>query len=149
MEEIIETAFSKEQQDDLYCLEDQSWWFRYRSIVIIKLLDCHFDKEKMTLDIGGGNGYTTLQAMKSGYRVGLMEPSAEACRHAMERGIPNVCCGTLNECSMADGSIEQMMLLDVLEHIEDDEDFLKLLCHKAAKGGVSVNNGSCLYVLVE
>ena len=149
MEEIIETAFSKEQQDDLYCLEDQSWWFQYRSVVIIKLLDCYFDKEKMTLDIGGGNGYTTLQAMKSGYRVGLMEPSAEACRHAMERGIPNVCCGTLNECSMADGSIEQMMLLDVLEHIEDDEDFLKLLCHKAAKGGVSVNNGSCLYVLVE
>lgn len=148
MEKITKTAFSKEQQDNLYCLEDQSWWFRYRSTVIIKLLDVYFDKEKMTLDIGGGNGYTTLQAMKSGYRVGLIEPSAEACRHAMERGIPHICCGAVDECNMADSSIEQIMLLDVLEHIEDDKAFLKLLCHKAVKGGyllITVPAYMCLW----
>lgn len=130
------TAFSKKQQDDLYSLEDQSWWFQYRARVIIGLTDHFLKKEKLTLDIGGGNGYTTAQLKESGYEVGLIEPSAEACRHAAHRGISKVYCGVIDKDNTADGSIEQMMLLDVLEHIEDDEEFLRLLCQKAARGGV-------------
>lgn len=66
--------------------------------------------------------------------MGLIEPSAEACRHAAHRGISKVYCGVIDKDNTADGSIEQMMLLDVLEHIEDDEEFLRLLCQKAARG---------------
>lgn len=81
--------------------------------------------------------------------MGLIEPSAEACRHAAHRGISKVYCGVIDKDNTADGSIEQMMLLDVLEHIEDDEEFLRLLCQKAARGGYFINDGSCLYVSME
>lgn len=136
----LETAFSEKQQDDLYCLEDQSWWFRYRANVILVLLNRFFEKNRLILDIGGGNGYTTLRVKNSGYDVALIEPSIEACRHAVERGISKVYCGTVDENSIPDESIEQMMLLDVLEHIEDDGAFLKLLYQKATKGGYFVDN---------
>lgn len=50
----VKTAFSDIQQDDLYLVEDVSWWFEYRANIILKMLSCFFVKEKMLLDIGGG-----------------------------------------------------------------------------------------------
>ena len=47
----LETAFSEKQQDDLYCLEDQSWWFRYRANVILVSQTSHLNKCLCTLKI--------------------------------------------------------------------------------------------------
>lgn len=143
-----ETAFSKEQQDDLYRLEDESWWFQYRAAVIINLLDCFFEKDKQILDVGGGNGYTTFRVMEAGYETGLIEPSMEACRHALQRGIPQICCGIIDEYSIEDSSIEQMLLLDVLEHIQDDGKFLHTIHQKMVPGGyllITVPAFMCLW----
>ena len=130
------TAFSDEQQDGLMDLEDDSWWFSYRAQVIIDRMDKFFDKSKITVDVGGGNGYTSGKAQKIGYKMGLIEPSFTACKNAKHRKIDTVCCGTVTDDSIYDNSIDQMLLLDVLEHIEDDRTFLKLLKKKLVDNGL-------------
>ncbi len=130
-----DTAFSDKTQDDLYELEDSSWWFIYRANVVTWLMDKYFSRDKITIDIGGGNGYTPSVAKNMGFLTGLIEPNPAACRHAKARGIDEVNCGTVTEKSIIDGSIEQATLLDVLEHIEDDKGFIQLL-HRKMSGGV-------------
>ncbi|SCZ81203.1 class I SAM-dependent methyltransferase [Pseudobutyrivibrio xylanivorans] len=134
----INTAFSNEQQDELLTIEDTSWWFQYRASVILGLMDKYFKKEEFSADIGGGNGYTTSIAMKEGYKIGVIEPSMEACKHARDRGLKNIYCGSVDEDSIKDDSLKQVLLLDVLEHIEDDCRFLDMLYRKLSYGGCCI-----------
>lgn len=130
-----DTSFSDEMQSDLYNLEETSWWFQYRAEVIRQIAELHFRKDKLIFDVGGGNGYTTCCMQNRGYGMVLLEPSYEACKNARKRGIVNVICGTLEEENVRDSSIEQMMLLDVLEHIEEDTGFLDLISQKLVRHG--------------
>jgi hypothetical protein len=131
-----DTKFSVELQDWLFGIEDGSWWFNYRSNVIISLLNRYFDKDKLIIDVGGGNGFTTSKAKNAGFNAALMEPSLVACRHAYMRGISDVFIGTMDDDGIMDDSIGQIMLLDVLEHIKDDKAFLNNIYNKLIVGGV-------------
>lgn len=145
---VTETALTDRMQDDLMKLEDDSWWFTYRADVITRMMDRYFSKEKMTLDIGGGNGYTSSVASNKGYFMGIIEPSMKACQHARKRGISEVNCGAVTENSVLDESMEQVLLLDVLEHIEDDKRFVKLLYQKLVRRGyllITVPAFMCLW----
>ena len=144
----VSTAFDDEQQDGLLDIEETSWWFPYRADVIIDKMNCFFDKSKLTIDVGGGNGYTSSKAKKKGYYTALIEPALSACRHAKQRGIDMVCCGTVTNDSINDNSVDQILLLDVLEHIEDDRGFLELLYRKLTEDGkllITVPAFMCLW----
>ena len=131
---IPNSTFTDQQQTSLFQLEDQSWWFQYRVSVILSLMKRFFLPDRTTIDIGGGNGYTTSVAQKAGFKTVLIEPSFIACQNAVQRGINEVACGTVTEDSILDSSIEQILLLDVLEHVKADSDFISLL-HKKLRGG--------------
>lgn len=133
--EEINSRFSEELQDGLFVTEDGSWWFLYRAQVIGMLAARYLKRSEMTFDIGGGNGFTTKQLELKGYSMVLMEPTYKACLNAKKRGLKTIVCGTVDEESVRDGSLPQCMILDVLEHIEKDGEFLKLLHQKAAPGG--------------
>ena len=133
-----ETAFSDDTEENLMSLEDDSWWFRYRAEVITGFMKEYMDKNKVTVDIGGGNAYTSSVAGKMGFRTAVIEPAPAACKNAKKRNIDEVCCGIVTDESVKDSSIEQALLLDVLEHIEDDKGFLKLLRKKMKKGGILI-----------
>ena len=122
----ISTKFSDSVQNSLFETEYISWWFEYRANVIAKLFLKYCDIKKTTFDIGGGNGYTTSilrQLMRDG-RVGIIEPSYGACLNARKREIEYVVCGSIDETS-PERTIDQAILLDVLEHIENPAIFLK------------------------
>ena len=131
----VASRFSDTAQNNLFCIEDTSWWFQYRADVIEQIAQKYFDVKRLTFDVGGGNGYTTYHMQKAGYPVVLLEPAIAACMNGKRRGLKTVVCGTLTEGAIRDGSIEQIMLLDVLEHIEDDTEFLHLIYRKLAPGG--------------
>ncbi len=131
----MKTVFSDESQEVLFKLEEDSWWFQYRARVITGFMNSFFKKNVLTTDVGGGNGYTTVVASNLGYAMQLLEPSQKACDNAVKRGL-RVTCGMMTEDYPEDGSFRQILLLDVLEHIEDDEGFLKLLNTKTVDGGV-------------
>ena len=141
---VIASAFSRDLQDALFATEDTSWWFQYRAQVLIDMAERYFVRETETLDIGGGNGYTTSRMQQAGFQTALLEPSYEACRHAKARGISRVFCGTMDDF---DDSISQCMMLDVLEHIEDDVGFLRALRPKISAGGVLLLTVPALRIL--
>ncbi len=140
----VSSAFTAQMQDDLFSREDTSWWFQYRAQVLIDMAERFFFREIETLDIGGGNGYTTSWMQRAGFRTSLLEPSYEACRHAKARGISRVFCGTLDDF---DEPISQCMMLDVLEHIEDDAGFLRALHAKMSAGGILLLSVPALSIL--
>lgn len=132
----VESKFSDAVQDDIFEIEDTSWWFQYRARVIREIAQKFFDKEKLIFDVGGGNGYTTRHMQIAGwYMMALLEPAPAACINAKKRGVQAVICGTLTEETVEDGSMEQILLLDVLEHIEYDAQFLKTMYSKLEPGG--------------
>lgn len=134
MNEDISSKFTDIEQNDLYNIEDTSWWFQYRARVIKKIADKYLVKEENIYDIGGGNGFTTAYLQSKGYKVALIEPNYQACQNAQNRGIHNIICGAIND-SIRNNSLSQCMLLDVLEHIERGGDFLNDLYHKVDNSG--------------
>lgn len=145
---MVKTEFSSQQQDMLFALEDESWWFTYRIRLIEKLLNKYFAKVHPIIDLGGGNGYSAITLQNAGWNVSLLEPSAEGCSNARKRGVVNVINGLLNKDFEGFGEIRQMVLLDVLEHIEDDRGMLGTIYDGLAKGGkllVTVPAFTCLW----
>lgn len=135
LEDNTASKFSEEMQDGLFQLEDASWWFQYRADVIASLAEQSFVFDRTTIDCGGGNGYTTYCMQQRGCKIALLEPTLAACKNGKRRGLRTVVCGTLEKETVKDGSIEQLMLLDVLEHIEDDAQFLRTVYEKLAPNG--------------
>lgn len=133
--DLVDTAYSYDEEQELLNVEDGSWWYIYRAKVIHGLCKQYFDKSKEVIDIGGGNGYTTYELQKQDWDVTLLEPSPFACKNAKRRGLKEVYCGTIDKKCINDSSIEQAMLLDVLEHVEDDLDFLNTIYDKIEEGG--------------
>ncbi len=131
----IESKFSDNVQDDLFSIEDTSWWFPYRAAVVYQLAQTFFDNKKFTFDLGGGNGYTTFYMQDKGFPMILVEPSFGACKNAKKRGVQTVICGTFTQENIKEESIDQVLLLDVLEHIEKDAEFLKMIHQKLVKKG--------------
>lgn len=133
--DVVKTSFTSKMQDNLFSIEDNSWWFRFRGNIILKTVEKLIGNSSIIYDIGGGNGYTTKILQDNGYQAVLLEPALQACQNAKKRGIANIICGTLNDEDVLDGSLENICMLDVLEHIEHDEDFLKLIRKKISSEG--------------
>ena len=66
------TAFSDHTQNILMALEDTSWCFFYRAKVITHLMEQYYKKDITTIDVGGGNGYTSSIASQKGFYTGLI-----------------------------------------------------------------------------
>lgn len=132
--ENIISKFSAKKQNDLFEIENCSWWFKYRANVIRKFANKYLNRSEMMLDIGGGNGFMTESLNSDGYKTLLLEPAYEACLNAKKRKIDMIVCGSIND-KIEDNSIRQCLLLDVLEHIEIDSVFLECLYKKLLPGG--------------
>ncbi len=128
-------SFQDERQDKFFGLEDKSWWFRYRIEIYKHLADKYFDRSKTLADIGGSNGYNTLKMQEAGWDAVLVEPTPKACENAKTRGVKKVVNSSFEEYA---DNIPQWFLLEVLEHIKDDNTFVKKLCDQTEKGGVGL-----------
>lgn len=132
---IEEGAFEKSQADKIHEHEDNSWWYKYRRSLLENIIEKYFDKDKDIIDIGGGNGFLASGLQKRGFKVNILEPSLASCQYARERGVKNIYCGMIDETSIRDNSLPQVLLCDVLEHIKDDKEFFNLIGKKLLPGG--------------
>lgn len=142
------SAFSKETHDSLYAIEDSSWWFQYRMSLISLLVNKYYSKDITIVDVGGGNGYTTKKLIEEGFACLLIEPSIEGCLNAVKRGIPEIFCDAIIKENIVPKSIRQIVILDVLEHLESDEDMIQTLAYALQDQGkivITVPAFSCLW----
>ena len=118
-----------------YELENKSYWFRQRNHIISIIVQKRF-KNGVFADVGGGNGYVCDKLEKQFPELSfiLVEPGPDGCRNARQRGLKLVFNKTLKELSEYP-YLENIGIFDVIEHIQDDNAFLKELYLKLKSGG--------------
>lgn len=117
-------------------MEDSSFWFRHRNACITEMVKNFPPPANGTVfDIGGGNGFVTLGLLKAGFEAVLVEPGPAGASNGKARGIENVVCATIADAGFKAESMHAVGLFDVIEHIEDDDAFLRTLKPLVKPGG--------------
>ncbi len=126
-------SYPEDGNQNCFIIEDNSFWFRHRNNCISESVK-KYSKDKVFFDIGGGNGFVSMGLNKSGIETVVVEPGIQGCVNAKSRGLENILCATLQDADFNKESIESAGLFDVVEHIEDDVEFLKILSEYLKKG---------------
>ena len=118
-----------------FLIENESFWFSHRNRCITAAVR-RFPPDGFILDVGGGNGYVARGLMDAGFETVLLEPGADGARNAKEgRHLPTVINATLDEARIRAGSVPNIGLFDVLEHIENDTMFVRRMFELVRPGG--------------
>jgi SAM-dependent methyltransferase len=89
------------------------------------------------LEVGCGHGNMLLEARLRGYEVEGLEYSSDAAQTANRKlGANVVRVGMMDEAPFPERSFDICILIDVIEHVRDPEDFLKRVWRILKDGGV-------------
>ena len=122
----------------LYEIENKHWWLCARQVIVEKILKSYLSTtmRPRILDVGCGMGINYKLLSQFGNVTGV-EPSREAVRLCRKRGFLNVIEGDIAQCPpvLLQHQHDHAVLLDVLEHIENDDDALECLGRIIKPGG--------------
>jgi SAM-dependent methyltransferase len=105
--------------ENLDKIEENHWWFKERRR-ILKHLITKFEIKGTALDIGAGAGRNTRVLLEHGLDAIAIENEATGINLCQKNQIPCLQGNVLN-LPFPDNSINLIILMDVLEHIEDHE----------------------------
>lgn len=133
-----EVSYPEEGNAGCYAIEENSQWFNARNKTISWALS-RFPFAGKFADIGGGNGYQLCYLQShdfkdKGVESILCEPGHTGCKNAVNRGVENVYCATAEQLDLKSMNVGGIGLFDVVEHIEDDRSFMKMLASQVSKG---------------
>lgn len=128
-------SYPAKGNQECFALEERSFWFAHRNACLLALLK-RFPTAGPFFDIGGGNGFVSAALQSAGgLPVVLVEPGPDGARNAQARGLRSVVQATLKEARFRPGSLPAIGFFDVLEHIEDEQGFLREVRRCLATGG--------------
>ena len=109
-------------------LEDSHWWFVGRRRIIRQVLtSLNVPRKMQILEVGCGTGGNLGLLSEFGEVIGV-EPEFEAAKMARARNICEVCVGGFpDDLPFTGQQFDVIILLDVLEHLDDDLSALKAL----------------------
>lgn len=128
-------SFPKDAHLDLIKIENNSFWFNHRNQILESVIR-NYPFNGDFADIGGGNGYQLkkIAELNKLNKNILIEPSKHGCINAKKRKIKEVYNKTFEDFNFGEFNIDGIGLFDVLEHIENDFEFLYKLLNKLKKG---------------
>lgn len=117
-------------------LEDRHWWFLGRRHIVRAIIErLELSQDTMILDVGCGTGGNLSMLADFGSVVGS-EFDPDAAKMAKERGVAKIVRSSLpNQMPFADDQFQLVTLLDVLEHIDEDQASLATLTNLLSPGG--------------
>jgi SAM-dependent methyltransferase len=124
--------------DELYRREQGHWWFSCRRRLAAATLRrwCR-QSPRRVLDMGCGTGAMLDDLQQFGLEFGL-DISPTALDYCRSRGHTRLAIGVGEALPLRSGSVDAVVTLDVLEHIEDDERTLDQLYRICATDAVVV-----------
>ena len=130
------SAIDYPDEANAFCfgVEDGSFWFQHRNAVIVDAVR-RFPPAGFIADIGAGNGYVSRGLNQAGFETLVLEPGASGIQNARTRGLSPLVCATLQDAAFRRESLPAAAMFDVLEHIDDDVDVLRLLHAALVPGG--------------
>lgn len=117
-----------------FAVENDSFWFQHRNECILAMVR-RLPPSGPIFDIGGGNGFVSKALTSEGFPAVLVEPGKAGCDNARARDLPVIARATVETGGFLPSSLPAVGMFDVLEHIENDHDLLKLLLNKLVPGG--------------
>lgn len=127
-------SYPAEGNQTYFQIEENSFWFNHRNTVIKTVINA-YPATGTIFDIGGGNGYVALKLQAAGLNTCLVEPGPQGAINALSRGVEHVIQSSFEDAGFLPDSMPAIGLFDVLEHIEDDANFLDSLHSKLQKDG--------------
>ncbi|MGD1912827.1 MAG: class I SAM-dependent methyltransferase [Rivularia sp. (in: cyanobacteria)] len=122
-------------------VEDKHWWFLARRQIIEQVIvRLKLPKNAQILEAGCGTG-GNLQMLSRHGQVSAMELDEIACQLANQRQVTQVKSGSLPDNIPFNLQYDLILILDVIEHLDNDLSALKALYYKLKPGG-------CLLVTV-
>ena len=125
--------------DALYTMEQNHWWYRVRRNLIHRLMRKQQAKQKSSLqilDIGCGTGQLMKELQAYGTVTGI-DISERAVSYCKERGLsPDV--GSADKLPYPDNFFDTVVIMDVLEHLEDDSLGAQELLRVLKPGGTAI-----------
>jgi len=128
----------KELFDEMYQVESHHWWFVARRKIIISVIEkLNLENNARIFDAGCGNG-DNLSLLANYGQVTAMERDDNALAYAKNRGIGKIYQGELPNTvpDEIDNNFDLIVMLDVLEHIDDDNMSLQVLHEHVKDNGV-------------
>lgn len=125
---------------EMHEMEDSHWWFRAKRRIVLDLVKRHLSCEGTPrfLDLGCGTGSTLADLDGMGAVVG-MDASEDAIRYASERTDATLIQGEVPESlSRIKDRFDCILMLDILEHLDDDLVALKATVPLLAPSGIMV-----------
>jgi SAM-dependent methyltransferase len=134
--------------EHLYQVEDRHWWYIAKRLLVEAMLqrflrpsdtdDGNCLPRPRVADIGCGCG-AMLQQLRDHYDVVGVDPSPQAREFCARRGI-EVAIGSLpNGLTLARSSFDAVLLLDVVEHLDDDDASVRASAQLLKPGGIMVS----------
>jgi SAM-dependent methyltransferase len=127
-------SYPEHGNETYFAVEESSFWFRHRNNCIRAVVKA-LPPGGLLLDVGGGNGYVARCLQDAGVDVALVEPGPGGARNARRRGVQHVIQAALEDVKFQPGSVAGVGLFDVVEHIENDVDFLQSVRRLLRPGG--------------
>ena len=115
-------------------IEKNSFWFEHRNKCITTIME-NYPPPSTIFDVGGGNGIVASAIQAMGIDVVLVEPGIIGAINSKQHGICSVICSTLEDAGFQENSIPAIGLFDVIEHIENDLEFLSIVRRLLIPGG--------------
>ena len=133
-------SYPDDGNENFFQIEEDSFWFKHRNNIISNSVQ-KYSPDELFFDIGGGNGFVAKRLQDDGIKTILVEPGKTGAINAHNKGIKHILCSTLDDAEFERNSINSVGLFDVVEHIENDNYFLKNI-NKYMK------DGSYVYITV-
>ena len=125
-----------EEYERMYQMEDTYWWFQGRMHMIEAMLATYMKidpKPGHVLDVGCGTGLM-LGRLKDKDPVGL-DFSPLSLQFCKRRGITRLIRGDVTHLPFADNSLDLVLALDLIEHVERDDMMVKEVARVLRPGG--------------
>lgn len=114
-----------------------NWWYGHRARTAIALAERYRRTPRVLWDIGGGTGLMARAFKQAGWSTALVEPMPGAARQAI--GVADtVFSSQLGDLSLPDGSVPNIGLFDVIEHLDDPVALLSECRRVLAPGGTII-----------
>lgn len=125
--------------DLTYEQEKTQWWFRVRRKIVFDIIKkfSKLEPQATILDAGCGTGFLLQELQKTSQAWGV-DSSQEALNYCCQRGLQDIKKGDILALPFENNSFEVVLLLDVLEHIEDDNRALKEVYRVLKKEGFAI-----------
>lgn len=120
-------------------LEDNYWWHVAKRELTLKLLEKYCPAPGRLVEGGVGSGRNLLAFQERGYEVTGLDLMPESVEHVRQRGIEDTHVHDLGEpWPVEHDSVDAIVLLDVLEHIEHPVTTLQHMKAALKEGGVAI-----------